>query len=182
MEYYKDVLKKYAVFSGRARRAEYWYFFLFNILIAILINLISGAIFKNNIIGGLYSLAVFIPGLAVGVRRLHDTGKSGWYLLLAYVPFALMIPIFLLTLVGSFNPSILSIAGIVMLAALGFCIWFLVLMVRKGDVGPNKYGPDPKELVASAAPAPTPTPMPAQASAPVEMPVEPAQPAEVKSE
>jgi uncharacterized membrane protein YhaH (DUF805 family) len=81
MNWYLEVLKKYAVFSGRARRSEYWYFFLFNILIAVALVLL-GALIHNTILNTLYSLAVLIPGIAVGVRRMHDVGKSGWYLLI----------------------------------------------------------------------------------------------------
>jgi len=81
MNWYLEVLKKYAVFSGRARRSEYWYFFLFNILIAIALVFL-GALIHNTILNTLYSLVVLIPGIAVGVRRMHDVGKSGWYLLI----------------------------------------------------------------------------------------------------
>lgn len=77
MNWYLTVLKKYAVFSGRARRKEYWMFFLFNTIIF----LILAPIYDNHfgfVLFFLYSLAVLIPGLAVSVRRLHDVGKSGW--------------------------------------------------------------------------------------------------------
>ncbi len=87
MEYYVGVLKKYAVFEGRATRSEYWYFVLFSFLISIAITIVEGILFKgNNLLGGVYSLAVFIPSLAVGARRLHDTGKSGWWQLLCLIP------------------------------------------------------------------------------------------------
>ncbi|CZT26585.1 DUF805 domain-containing protein [Pseudomonas cerasi] len=79
--WYTDVLKKYAVFTGRARRKEYWMFFLFNILISIVLGFIGGLIGDGGIIANLYSLAVLVPGIAVGVRRLHDTDRSGWWLL-----------------------------------------------------------------------------------------------------
>ena len=81
MNYYVEVLKKYAVFNGRARRSEYWYFFLFNILISIGLGVVAG-ITKISIVGNLYSLAVLVPSIAVGIRRMHDVGKSGWYLLI----------------------------------------------------------------------------------------------------
>lgn len=86
MEWYLAVLKKYAVFSGRARRKEYWMFFLFNMIIAIVLGFVEGLFGGPGIIGGLYSLAVFIPGIAVSVRRLHDTGRSGWWLLIGLIP------------------------------------------------------------------------------------------------
>ena len=84
MNWYLKVLKQYADFTGRARRKEYWMFFLFNMIISYGINLI--AVFLElpslAIVSTLYSLAVLIPALAVGVRRMHDVGKSGWYLLI----------------------------------------------------------------------------------------------------
>ena len=81
MNYFITVFKKYAVFSGRARRAEYWYFFLFNILISFAIGLIDGLI-RNPLIGTLWSLVTLVPGVAVSVRRMHDVNKSGWFILI----------------------------------------------------------------------------------------------------
>jgi uncharacterized membrane protein YhaH (DUF805 family) len=86
MNWYIEVLKKYAVFSGRARRTEYWMFVLFNFLIGFALGFIEGFFGGPGIIGMLYSLAVLIPGIAVGVRRLHDTNRSGWWLLIALIP------------------------------------------------------------------------------------------------
>lgn len=86
MEWYLGVLKKYAEFSGRARRKEYWMFFLFNVLIAIALAVVEGMVGSPGVVGGLYSLAVLIPGIAVAVRRLHDTGRSGWWLLISLIP------------------------------------------------------------------------------------------------
>lgn len=85
MEWYLTVLRKYAHFEGRARRSEYWYFTLFNVLIAIGLGLIDGVL-DIAVLSTLYSLAVLIPSLAVAVRRLHDTGRSGWWLLIGLVP------------------------------------------------------------------------------------------------
>ncbi len=85
MNWYLEVLKKYAVFDGRARRTEYWMFTLFNVIIAIVLNVIDSVI-GSPIFGGLYSLAVLIPGIAVSVRRLHDTDRSGWWLLISFIP------------------------------------------------------------------------------------------------
>ena len=76
MNYYVKVLKNYAVFTGRARRKEYWMFILFNAIISIVLSMIEPTIYT------IYSLAVLIPSIAVGVRRMHDVGKSGWYLLI----------------------------------------------------------------------------------------------------
>ena len=118
MNWYLEVLKKYAVFSGRARRKEYWFFVLFNAIFAI------AAMVLDNILGLaiedlgygpfyiLYALATIVPGLAVSVRRLHDIGKSGWYFLLALIP----------------------------------CVGAIILLIfdlTPGDPGDNEYGPDP---------------------------------------
>lgn len=86
MEWYISVLKKYAVFQGRARRKEYWMFVLFNFIITFVLNLLSRFIGVFGILSGLYTLAVLIPSLAVCVRRLHDIGKSGWWLFIILVP------------------------------------------------------------------------------------------------
>ena len=122
MNWYLDVLKNYAVFSGRARRKEYWMFVLFNAIFAIaamiLDNVIGLTISKDVRYGPfyiIYVLATFVPGLAVSVRRLHDIGKSGWYFLLILIP---------------------CIGGIIL----------LVFDVTAGDVGENEYGADPKQF------------------------------------
>jgi uncharacterized membrane protein YhaH (DUF805 family) len=84
MEWYIKVLKNYAVFEGRASRQEYWMFILFHFIIAFAIGFISGmlsAITKTDqtVLGNIYSLATFIPGIAVCIRRMHDTDRSGWW-------------------------------------------------------------------------------------------------------
>ncbi|MEU2390183.1 DUF805 domain-containing protein [Streptomyces sp. NPDC007369] len=86
MHHYTDVLKKYTVFSGRARRQEYWMFTLFNVLALIIVAVVDSAIGTYPLLYAIYALAVFLPSLAVGVRRLHDLGKSGWWLLISLVP------------------------------------------------------------------------------------------------
>ena len=86
MNWYLKVVKEhYADFSGRARRTEYWMFVLFNIIIGIALKVI-GSLLGISWISWTYSLAVLIPGLAVAVRRLHDTGRSGWWLLICLIP------------------------------------------------------------------------------------------------
>ncbi|WP_030770749.1 MULTISPECIES: DUF805 domain-containing protein [unclassified Streptomyces] len=87
MNHYTDVLKKYAVFSGRARRQEYWMFFLFNAAAAIVLMILDGVLGTYPLLVGLYVLATFLPSLAVTVRRLHDLGKSGAWYFIAFVPF-----------------------------------------------------------------------------------------------
>jgi uncharacterized membrane protein YhaH (DUF805 family) len=123
MKWYLDALKKYAVFSGRASRKEYWYFLLFNIIISVALAVVDGitgsfsADAGMGLLGGVYTLAVLIPGLAAAVRRLHDTDRSGWWLLFAFVPF---------------------IGGIVL----------LVFLVQDGQPGANQHGANPKEAAA----------------------------------
>lgn len=85
MEWYLSVLKNYAVFSGRARRKEYWMFMLFNIIVTCIIAVIDSAM-GTVILGVIYALAVFIPSIGVSIRRLHDTNRSGWWLLIAFLP------------------------------------------------------------------------------------------------
>lgn len=86
MNWYLKVLNQYADFAGRARRKEYWMFVLFNALFAFLATSIDQVLGYDVGISGLYSLAVFIPTLAVGVRRLHDINKSGWMILVGLIP------------------------------------------------------------------------------------------------
>lgn len=93
MNWYIKVFKDYAVFEGRARRKEFWMFALFHIIIVIALSLVDRVIGTASIAYGfglltfIYLLAAFIPGLAVTIRRLHDSGKVGWLALLALIPF-----------------------------------------------------------------------------------------------
>jgi len=87
MNWFVAVLKKYAVFSGRARRKEYWMFTLIYILIAVVVGLLDGMLGSAGILGGVLGLALLVPSIAVTVRRLHDTDRSGWWVLIAFVPF-----------------------------------------------------------------------------------------------
>src|SRR5690625_2590503 len=92
MHWYLTVLKKYAVFTGRSRRKEYWVFLLFNIIIFFILSLIDNTIGTFNaqtgvgVLSSIYWLAILIPSIAVGIRRLHDTGRTGWWLLLVFIP------------------------------------------------------------------------------------------------
>jgi len=81
MKWYLEVLKKYAIFEGRSRRTEFWYFVLFDIIIAVLLSLI-GLYMNSQLIYNLYALAVLLPSIAVAVRRMHDVNKSGWFILI----------------------------------------------------------------------------------------------------
>ncbi|MBV9823574.1 MAG: DUF805 domain-containing protein [Actinobacteria bacterium] len=81
----RSVFSKYATFGGRARRSEYWWFVLFSAIVNTVVSLLDAAI-GNQVLGYLVLLALLLPSLAVGVRRLHDTGRSGWWLLIALIP------------------------------------------------------------------------------------------------
>jgi len=121
MNWYIEVLKKYAVFQGRARRKEYWMFTLFNVLIAMglaFIDVFAGLANEDGVgaLSTIYSLAVLLPGLGVAVRRLHDIGRSGWWLLIALVP----------------------VVGAVVL---------IVFAVLDSEPGSNEYGPNPKAII-----------------------------------
>jgi len=122
MNWYLEVIKKYAVFDGRARRKEFWYFVLFYLIIYLVLSWIDGimgisiGIVGIGLLSGLFALAMIIPEIAVTVRRLHDTDRSGWWWLIALIP-----------IIGT--------------------IWLLVLMVLDGTSGQNQYGADPKETV-----------------------------------
>jgi uncharacterized membrane protein YhaH (DUF805 family) len=129
MNYYLSAFRNYAVFSGRSRRSEYWYFVLFNVIFAIaamFLDKLLGTNFSIDTISGpvklpygyfylVYLLVVLVPSLAVVVRRLHDVGKSGWFFLICLIP-----------IIGS--------------------IWLLVLMCADSTSGPNQYGINPKGI------------------------------------
>lgn len=106
-DYFLNVIKKhYADFQGRASRSEYWYFTLFNILIGIAVSVVVGIL--GNIIGSaasllsaVYSLGLLVPGVCLAIRRMHDTGKSGWWLLLGLVPIVGFIIVIVLLVMDS---------------------------------------------------------------------------------
>jgi uncharacterized membrane protein YhaH (DUF805 family) len=126
MEWYLTVWRKYAVFTGRARRREYWLFALANLLVAVTLVGLDVLAFGQpdegggGLFAGLYGLAVLIPSLAVTVRRLHDTDHSGWWLLIIVVPI---------------------VGGLVL----------FVFQVLDGTRGDNRFGPDPKGRTAPLA-------------------------------
>lgn len=89
MNYYFLGLKKYATFSGRASIAEYWYFFLFNLIIFLLLGVIEGLLgiapeTDESVLPGMYQLIILIPTIAVGVRRMHDVNISGWCIVIPF--------------------------------------------------------------------------------------------------
>ncbi len=81
----RSVLTQYVGFSGRARRSEYWWFVLFTVIVDIVVSAIDAAI-GSSILGIIVSLALLLPSLAVGIRRLHDTDRSGWWILIGIIP------------------------------------------------------------------------------------------------
>lgn len=165
MEYMFMPLKRYAEFSGRSRRMEYWMWTLFQILLyaAVLVVslvLVGGAAVSGDptsamaaggaglVVMGLYLLAqiaFFIPSLAVGVRRLHDTGRTGWWLLAPLAPYLLMF--FGIGMAAS-TPDAAVAGGVVgmigIVAVFALAITLLVFLLLDGTPGHNKYGPDPK--------------------------------------
>jgi uncharacterized membrane protein YhaH (DUF805 family) len=126
MQWYMQVLRQYTVFTGRARRTEYWMFTLFSTMIAIVLAVLDNSLGLSFMPGGtgllglLYSLAVLLPSIGVSIRRLHDTGRSGWWLLIALIP----------------------LVGVIVL---------IVFLATAGNAGPNSYGQDPKATVGSPA-------------------------------
>ena len=86
MKWYLKVWKQYADFKGRARRKEFWMFVLFNMIVVSAISIFDYILFGSYVVYYIYALAAFIPSLAVGVRRLHDIGKSGWWMLISLIP------------------------------------------------------------------------------------------------
>jgi uncharacterized membrane protein YhaH (DUF805 family) len=86
MEWYLKVLKTYVGFSGRARRKEYWMFYLFNAIAMIILAVLDGVLGTDRLLYGLYSLAVLLPSLAVTFRRLHDTGRSAGWIFIGLIP------------------------------------------------------------------------------------------------
>lgn len=119
MNWYIAALKKYADFSGRAQRSEYWYFLLFYILITLVLAVVDplfGSFHGNSgygLFSSLFTLAMLIPSIAVGVRRLHDIDRSGWWMLMALLP-----------LIGS--------------------IVLFVFFVQDSQAGENRFGANPK--------------------------------------
>jgi uncharacterized membrane protein YhaH (DUF805 family) len=85
MQWYLKVLRQYVDFNGRARRTEFWMFTLFSVIISIVLGVVD-YLLNTSVLGMIYSLAVLLPTLAVGARRLHDIGRSGWWQLIGIIP------------------------------------------------------------------------------------------------
>lgn len=145
---------KYVTFSGRARRPEYWYFYLFLLLGSIVTALVdvilfglpeatgSGTLADVGPVNSLFSLATLLPTFAAGWRRMHDVGKPGYY---NFLPVAAMIPAGLIAFLGmQAAPSMMQvffiIGGLIFFASV---VMVLVWLVSRSQPGPNQYGPEP---------------------------------------
>ena len=159
----KSVFSKYATFSGRARRSEFWFFYLFNFLVSLVLGIIP----VLSWVSGLWALAVLIPSLAVTVRRFHDIGKSGWWYLFTLIP-GLACAGYMLSIVfkvaseavtsgdmddiGQIRELLMAHSdsfgtmGILILIAIAFWILWIVWMARDSQPGENQWGPNPKEM------------------------------------
>lgn len=84
-QWYIKCIRQFADFKGRARRKEFWMFALVNFVVSLVITIV-GSIIGTTLLSTIYSLAILLPSLGVGVRRLHDVGKSGWYMLASLIP------------------------------------------------------------------------------------------------
>jgi uncharacterized membrane protein YhaH (DUF805 family) len=148
-------LKKYADFTGRAPRAEFWWFYL-GTLVAYLVAMIVDSLVGIELLGpyGLFTLliavALILPGLAATVRRLHDTNRSGWWVLIAVVPYFIM-GVMMGRSMASGDTAGMASAGLVGLIALAGGIAMIVFMVLPGNKGDNRFGPDPYAGESGAA-------------------------------
>ncbi len=109
MRWYVEVLRQYAVFRGRSARTEYWMFIIINLVMTLLLDLFDSAllgdmVYASGPLTSIYMLAVLLPNLAVAVRRLHDTGRSGWYLLMLLIPFVGLL-LFLILMAQDSHPG-----------------------------------------------------------------------------
>lgn len=157
MKWFVKCIRNYANFKGRASRSEYWYFILFSFLFMIAAMLLDKLIFgkPQSVFYFLFALFVFLPQVAVMVRRLHDTNRSGKIVLWYYLAGIVFILLFVFSGLSYFiaaaqgqsvgTPSGFFLA-VLLIGALVFTVWgivFLVWFCTKGTTGDNKYGPDP---------------------------------------
>jgi uncharacterized membrane protein YhaH (DUF805 family) len=159
IDWAKRPIQKYADFSGRAPRAEYWWFVLAVIVTFIVCSIVESMIGINRMIAGVYGpltallwLAALVPSIAVGVRRLHDTNRSGWWLLLPIIPYALAMALGGAAMMrGDVSATGLGVAGIFMLIGAICAIVLLVFYCLPGTPGDNRYGPNPYGIGGAAA-------------------------------
>ena len=153
----RPILEKYADFSGRAPRPELWWYFLAIVIAFIVVDIIESILGIHRMIAGMYGplstllwLATIVPSLAVGVRRLHDVNKTGWWVLLPVIPECLTMVMALTTAGavaagGGFGAAAggLAITGLLGLITLIAAIVLIVFYVMPGTPGENRYGPNP---------------------------------------
>jgi uncharacterized membrane protein YhaH (DUF805 family) len=120
-------LEKYAVHQGRASRPEYWWFVLFGFGVNVMASLVDHVI-GLGVFGLLASLALLLPGVCAGIRRLHDTGRSGWWLLTGLAGSVVG---------GAVGTLFLPLGVLIMLAAVGYLVF---LLAQPGTPGPNRFG------------------------------------------
>ena len=150
----KSVFSKYVGFSGRARRSEFWYWKLATFLASIVFSVVEMVLGLSSDGSGplslLFSLAVFLPDLAVTFRRLHDTGRSGWWiggLYLGLIVFALVAGLMFVGTMNGVGDSAVGAGVAAIILGLGLIIYAIIMLVflcTDSVVGPNKYGPNPK--------------------------------------
>jgi uncharacterized membrane protein YhaH (DUF805 family) len=152
----RPIFEKYADFSGRAPRPEYWWFVLANIVLYFVATIIDSLLGLNTMIAGIYgpltlivAFGLLIPGLAAAVRRLHDTNRSGWWMLLVIVPYFIF-GFLMARSASSIDPATgmptgegMGSMALVGLLALAGAIAMIVFLVLPGTDGDNKYGPKP---------------------------------------
>lgn len=143
-EYYLGAFRKFATFSGRARRKEYGWFCVFSFIVGLILGIIDVLVFgdADGMFSSIYGLVVFIPSLALLVRRVHDFGKSGWFVLVIIFAPTIALIVSLLFIQRSKE---LGMLFLVIALALFFYFIFLPIF-KKGDEGENAYGSDPKAL------------------------------------
>jgi uncharacterized membrane protein YhaH (DUF805 family) len=148
IDWAKRPIEKYADFSGRAPRAEYWWYTLALVVIYLVVSILESLVGLDGLLGpyGLLTLlvllATLVPGIAVTARRLHDTGRSGWWMLIAVVPYFFVGVMAGAALAGG-SMGALAGAGLLSLVALAGAVVLLVFLVLPGTAGDNRYGPNP---------------------------------------
>lgn len=147
----KTCFKKYFVFKGRSRRSEYWYFYLFTVIGGFVLGIIDALTFGMNTsidfapLSDSFSMAVLIPTISAGCRRLHDIGKSGWWQALPLAGPVLMAPAILPAINGAFDtPLFFGSMGVGLLALIGLTILLIVWLATDSHSGPNRFGESPK--------------------------------------
>ena len=148
---FQEAIKKgfnnYFVFGGRATRAEFWWWQLFNVAIQIVGSIVDAVTGLPSIFGTLLGLALLIPSISLATRRLHDINKSGWWQLLWLLPVAIGIIIALVSWIADLHDWAFYGTAIAILIVFTFIVVVLLiyLYVRQGDDGSNKYGEDPRK-------------------------------------